>query len=44
MSRWREWLFARAHGIATTFRLRAKELARTLPLIPSEPPPDETAP
>lgn len=32
------------HGIATTFRLRAKELARTLPLIPSEPPPGETAP
>lgn len=32
------------HGIATTFRLRAKELARTLPLTRSEPLPDETAP
>lgn len=32
------------HGVATTFRLRAKELARTLPLIPSEPLPGETAP
>ncbi|QDW28784.1 hypothetical protein FFF93_002485 [Arthrobacter sp. KBS0702] len=32
------------HGIASTFRLRAQELARTLPLIPSEPLPNETAP